>query len=73
TEQLLAMARSKARALAQLPAEAIRLTKRLLKQHLDAALAQRIDEEITVFAERLRSDEARAALAAFMSKSRNRS
>jgi enoyl-CoA hydratase/carnithine racemase len=73
TEQLLALARSKARALAQLPPEAIRLSKKLLKQHLEAALAQRIDEEITVFVERLRSDEARAALAAFMSKSRSRS
>jgi enoyl-CoA hydratase/carnithine racemase len=56
-----------------LPPEAIRLSKKLLKQHLENALAQRIDEEITVFAERLHSDEARAALAAFMSKGRSRS
>lgn len=47
--------------------EAVRLSKGLMKSNPDAVLA-RIDEEATLFGQRLRSDEARDAFMAFMSR-----
>ena len=57
-------ARAAAQALAKKPAEALRLTKRLMRNP-DALLAH-VLEEGALFAERLQSDEARAAFAAFL-------
>jgi enoyl-CoA hydratase/carnithine racemase len=47
--------------------EAVKLSKGLMKSHPDAVI-QRIDEEAALFAQRLRSDEARDAFMAFMSR-----
>lgn len=57
-------ARAAAQALAKKPAEALRLTKRLMRNP-DALLAH-VLEEGALFAERLQSEEARAAFAAFL-------
>lgn len=57
-----------AAALAALPPESLRLTKRLLKQTQSAALDARIAEEARIFAERLASPEAKAAMQAFLEK-----
>ncbi len=59
-------ARAAAQALAKKPAESLRLTKRLMRD-TDVLLA-RMREESALFAERLQSDEARAAFAAFLSR-----
>lgn len=59
-------ARAAARALAKKPAEALRLTKRLLRDR--EPLLARMREESALFAERLQSDEARQAFAAFLTK-----
>lgn len=59
-------ARAAAQALAKKPAEALRLTKRLMRNP-DALLAH-VLEEGALFAERLQSDEARAAFAAFLQR-----
>lgn len=61
-----ARARAAAHALAAKPAEALRLTKRLLRD--PATLMTRVQEEGALFAERLQSEEARAAFAAFLSR-----
>lgn len=61
-----ARARAAARALANKPAEALRLTKRLMRD--PDALMARMREEGALFAERLQSDEARAAFAAFLTR-----
>ncbi len=55
--------------LAAQPAEALRLTKAMLRGPQRAATAQVIDAEAAVFMERLRSPEAMAAFGAFLSKS----
>ena len=66
--ELLQKAKEAALALAALPAESIRLTKRLMKKRHGAALAETIAEETKTFTERLGSDEAKEAMAAFLEK-----
>jgi enoyl-CoA hydratase/carnithine racemase len=62
-----AAALTAARHIATLPAEAVALSRRLIRG--DAAeIAGRIDEEAALFRERLKSDEARAAFEAFFSR-----
>ena len=57
-----------AAALAALPPESIRLTKRLIKTRYAEALAGAIDEETRIFTERLSSPEAKEAMSAFLQK-----
>ena len=66
--EVLELAERKARALAALPAESLRLTKALLKGTQRGALETRIAEETRIFAERLNSAEAKAAIKAFLEK-----
>ncbi|HZQ73403.1 MAG TPA: enoyl-CoA hydratase [Burkholderiales bacterium] len=66
--EVLELAERKARALAALPAESLRLTKALLKSTQRGALEMRIAEETRIFAERLNSAEAKAAIKAFLEK-----
>jgi enoyl-CoA hydratase/carnithine racemase len=67
-EGLMAKAEETANALAALPPESLRLTKRLLKSGLDAAVKYRIAEEGKIFVERLASPEAKEAMSAFLEK-----
>jgi enoyl-CoA hydratase/carnithine racemase len=69
-ENLLAEAEKAAAALAALPPESIRLTKRLMKARHGATLAATIEEETRIFSERLSSPEAKEALSAFLEKRR---
>jgi enoyl-CoA hydratase/carnithine racemase len=64
---LMDTAREMARRLAALPAQAVRLTKRLIK-HGAPDVAGRIQQEIGLFSERLASPEAQEAFAAFVEK-----
>jgi enoyl-CoA hydratase/carnithine racemase len=57
-----------AAALAALPPESIRLTKRLMKARHAQPLGAAIEEEMQIFGERLRSPEAKEALSAFLEK-----
>ncbi|MGD0639211.1 MAG: enoyl-CoA hydratase-related protein [Roseiarcus sp.] len=66
---LFAHALAKAEALAAKPREAMLATRRLLRGD-PTALLQRMDEELALFHERLRSPEARAAFMAFMAKAK---
>jgi enoyl-CoA hydratase/carnithine racemase len=66
--RLLAHARAMALAVAAQPPDSVRLTKELLKRPHARALEERMAEEIRIFGERLRSPEARAALAAFFER-----
>jgi enoyl-CoA hydratase/carnithine racemase len=66
--EVLEAAERKARALAALPAESIRLTKALLKAPRRGAIEACIAEESRIFAERLDSVEAKAAMKAFLEK-----
>ena len=66
--EVLELAERKARALAALPPESVRLTKALLKASERGALEARIAEESRIFAERLASPEAKAAMSAFLEK-----
>ena len=66
--EVLELAERKARALAALPPESIRSTKALLKSTQRGALEARIAEESRIFAERLNSPEAKAAMSAFLEK-----
>ncbi len=59
-------ARAAAHALARKPAEALRLTKKLMRD--PETLLARMHQEGALFAERLQSDEARAAFAAFLQR-----
>ncbi len=59
-------ARAAAQALAKKPAESLRLTKKLMRD--PAPLLARMLEESALFADRLQSDEARAAFAAFLTR-----
>ena len=68
--ELFERAERAARALAALPPESVRLTKRLLRQTHAGALEARIAEEARIFAERLASPEAKAAFSAFLDKRR---
>jgi Enoyl-CoA hydratase/isomerase len=65
---IIATAEKAARALAALPAESLRLTKALLKKTHTSALEARIAEETRIFAERLASPDAKAAMSAFLEK-----
>jgi enoyl-CoA hydratase/carnithine racemase len=67
-ESLLAEAEKAALALAALPPESIRLTKRLMKARQAETLGAVIDEETRIFTERLSSPEAKEALSAFLEK-----
>ena len=67
-EKLLDHALQAAMALAALPPESIRLTKRLMKARYGEALGAVIDEETRIFTERLSSPEAKEALNAFLEK-----
>ncbi len=61
-----AAARAAAQALAKKPAESLRLTKNLMRNR--ERLMLRMQEEGDLFAERLKSPEARAAFAAFLGR-----
>jgi enoyl-CoA hydratase/carnithine racemase len=69
SEALLGHAFAKAQALAAQPREALLATRRLLRGDL-APLLARMDEELRLFHERLRSPEAKAAFMAFMGKAK---
>jgi enoyl-CoA hydratase/carnithine racemase len=64
---LMETARDIGRRLAELPPEAVRLTKRLMRDG-EPTVAGRIKEETGIFSERLASEEAQEAFAAFMEK-----
>lgn len=66
--ELLEYARTAALALAALPPESVRMTKALMKRASAAAVRERMDEELGLFGERLRSPEAKEALSAFLEK-----
>jgi enoyl-CoA hydratase/carnithine racemase len=66
--ELLERAGKAAAALAALPPESIRLTKRLMKSAHAEAVKRQIDEEGRIFVERLASPEAKAAMNAFLEK-----
>ena len=67
-ESLLDEAGKAAASLASLPAESIRLTKRLMKARYGKTVAETIAEEGRIFRERLQSPEAKQALNAFLNK-----
>jgi enoyl-CoA hydratase/carnithine racemase len=67
-ERLLEHSLQIANALAALPPESIRLTKRLMKARHAPTLAATIEEETRIFTERLTSPEAKEALTAFLEK-----
>lgn len=66
--QCLAAAVKLARRLQQLPADALRISRRLLKDAQREALAATVAKEGLLFIERLNSDAARAALTAMVSR-----
>ena len=65
-EQLMATAAARAHQLAAQPPAAVRLTKRLLKQQTDKAVAQTLETEIGHFQQRLHSADAKEAFKAFL-------
>ena len=65
--ELMATAHQIAARLAALPPQAVRLTKRLIRQGAPD-VAGRIDEELVLFRERLGSPESAEAFKAFMEK-----
>ncbi|MBN9663846.1 MAG: enoyl-CoA hydratase/isomerase family protein [Acidobacteria bacterium] len=65
-DQVLPAARAAAQALARKPAGSLVSTKKMMRDA--AALLARIDQENAVFAERLKSEEAREALRAFLER-----
>jgi enoyl-CoA hydratase/carnithine racemase len=67
-ENLLVEAEKAALALAALPPESIRLTKRLMKARYGEPLGAAIAEETRLFRERLSSPEAKEAMSAFLEK-----
>src|SRR5713101_10097832 len=67
-QSLLATATETARTLAAKPAAAVRASKRLMKRALREQLEQAVKLENDVFAERVRSDDAKQAFLAFFSK-----
>jgi enoyl-CoA hydratase/carnithine racemase len=66
-EAVEAVALKAAREIATLPAGAVAVARKLMRGHIEDIVA-RIDVETTHFKERLRSDEARAAFAAFFAR-----
>ncbi len=67
-EELLEKSFETATALAALPPESVRLTKRLMKARYGKTVAETISEEGRLFLERLQSPEAKQALNAFLDK-----
>jgi enoyl-CoA hydratase/carnithine racemase len=67
-KDLLSEAEKAAAAIAALPPESIRLTKRLMRTTHEKAIAERIMEEGRIVLERLRSPEAKEAMSAFLEK-----
>ena len=67
-ETLLERARGAAAALAALPPESVRLTKRLMKRPVAAQVAEQMAAEARLFTERLQSAEAKEAMTAFIEK-----
>ena len=67
-QSLQATATETARALAAKPAAAVQASKRLMKRALRDQLEQAVKLENEVFAERVRSDDAKQAFAAFFAK-----
>jgi enoyl-CoA hydratase/carnithine racemase len=67
-QNLLATATETARALAAKPAAAVQASKRLMKRPLREQLEQAVKLETEVFAERVRSDDAKQAFQAFLTK-----
>jgi enoyl-CoA hydratase/carnithine racemase len=67
-QNLLATATETARALAEKPAAAVQASKRLMKSALREQLEQAVKLENEVFAERVRSDDAKKAFTAFFAK-----
>ena len=65
---LLSHAAAAAARLAELPPSSVRLTKELLKRATAQAVAERMEEERRLFADRLASAEAREAITAFLEK-----
>ena len=65
-QSLLATATETARALAAKPAAAVQASKRLMKRALREQLEQAVKLENEVFAERVRSDDAKQAFLAFL-------
>ncbi|MFL5346407.1 MAG: enoyl-CoA hydratase [Hyalangium sp.] len=66
--QLQEVAKERARALASKPAEALKVTKRLLREPLRAEINATLQREGVEFLQRLTSDEAREAFLAFMNR-----
>ncbi len=64
----LTLALEKAAALAALPPQSVMLTKDLMKRSQAGAIAKAIETEAHLFGERLLSDEAKAAFAAFLTR-----
>jgi len=67
-QSLLATATETARTLAAKPAAAVQASKRLMKRALREQLEQAVKLELEVFAERVRSDDAKQAFSAFFAK-----
>ena len=67
-EKLLAKATETAQTLAEKPAGALQASKRLMKEAFREQLEQAVKFENEVFAERVRSDEAKEAFSAFLAK-----
>ncbi|MDO6462031.1 enoyl-CoA hydratase-related protein [Granulosicoccaceae sp. 1_MG-2023] len=67
-DQVLAQTLQAAAKLASLPAGAVSETRRMLKENFGAALEARVEEEFSVFARLLHSDDAAEARAAFREK-----
>jgi enoyl-CoA hydratase/carnithine racemase len=67
-QSVLAKASEIALALARKPAEALRACKKLIKAPDQDAIRQSVSREVSEFAARVRSDEAREAFAAFLAK-----
>jgi enoyl-CoA hydratase/carnithine racemase len=67
-QNLLATATETARALAAKPAAAVQASKRLIKRPFREQLEQAVKLELEVFAERVRSDDAKQAFTAFFAR-----
>jgi enoyl-CoA hydratase/carnithine racemase len=67
-QKLLATAMATAEALAMKPAGGVQASKRLMKEAFRAQLEQAVKFENEVFAERVRSDDAKAAFTAFFAR-----
>ena len=68
TDEVFELAQRKAEQLASQPVEAMRHTKKLLKQSYRQSVEQRLADEGVLFAERLMSNEAKEIMRAFMGK-----